>query len=184
MTDAEAEDLVARLRPQGGCRAYLAYADGTRSVVGYTGSITPERGRLLIVFTGGNRGEHALDVRMSNAERVMAHWNGYLDACRAGRQTPVAPVAPSTRTREYEVVIEGLAPEEVDHRGRPVVGTRWLAVVGWVTVQATSLREARRMARESHPTDRVWEAGSDGTWEPRRITRIVAVNQNHVRVWP
>lgn len=86
------------------------------------------------------------------------------------------------QTHEYVVQIKGLAPDEVDHRGRPVVGARWHGVVGWVTVQARSVREARRMALESEPTARVWESDGDGSWEPRRIVRIEAVYAGHTQV--
>ena len=33
-----------------------------------------------IVFTGGRYGSHSLDAKLSSADRVIAHWSGYVQA--------------------------------------------------------------------------------------------------------
>ena len=33
-----------------------------------------------IVFTGGRYGAHSLDAKLSSADRVVAHWRGYVQA--------------------------------------------------------------------------------------------------------
>src|SRR6266850_2429339 len=33
-----------------------------------------------IVFTGGRFGSHGLDAKLSSADRVIAHWRGYVQA--------------------------------------------------------------------------------------------------------
>lgn len=33
-----------------------------------------------VVFKGGRFGEHSLDAKLSSAERVIAHWRGYIQA--------------------------------------------------------------------------------------------------------
>jgi len=33
-----------------------------------------------VVFKGGRFGEHSLDAKLSSADRVIAHWRGYIQA--------------------------------------------------------------------------------------------------------
>lgn len=33
-----------------------------------------------IVFSGGAHGDHQIDLLASDAARILAHWNGYLEA--------------------------------------------------------------------------------------------------------
>lgn len=33
-----------------------------------------------VVFSGGHYGSHSLDAKLSSAERVVAHWRGYVQA--------------------------------------------------------------------------------------------------------
>lgn len=52
-----------------------------RAVVGEDGKARwglVETGR--IVFSGGSRGEHSLELSVSDEARVLAHWNGYCEA--------------------------------------------------------------------------------------------------------
>ena len=51
-----------------------------------------------VVFTGGSRGEHRLDLLVTDTARAWAHWHGY---CAANGVTvpeamPVAPTAPAS----------------------------------------------------------------------------------------
>jgi hypothetical protein len=42
-----------------------------------------------VVFTGGSRGEHSIDLSVSSRERILAHWRGY---CEANSVRPVPRV--------------------------------------------------------------------------------------------
>ena len=49
-----------------------------------------------VVFTGGSRGEHRLDLLVSDAARAWAHWHGYCanNGVAVPVEMPTAPTAP------------------------------------------------------------------------------------------
>src|SRR5271154_4578748 len=59
MTNTEADNLIATLPKPGGLRLFR---DGDR-----------------IVMDGGRAGSHAIYAGVSSAERLLAHWKGYVE---------------------------------------------------------------------------------------------------------
>lgn len=53
---------------------------GRRGQSLWSAHIAEERGYPRIVFSGGQKGEHSLDVGVSSRERIIAHWLGYIES--------------------------------------------------------------------------------------------------------
>jgi hypothetical protein len=157
MTSEQAVELAGTLHERG-CRAYLA----------------TERGYQRIVFTGGRRGEHSLDVGVSSPERVRAHWDGYLSS---GAPSAPAPVKAAKSLRRYTVRVEGRMPVEWHDYQTPKPCTEWTSLMGWIELDASSVREARGLARRASAGACTWENDGDrGAWTPRRIVSVEAVH--------
>lgn len=83
MERAAAERLALSLRRTAAYGAVRLYA---RVVVGFLQA-------PRIVFSGGPRGEHSLDVAASSRARVLAHWEGYCENAGLALPPPGAVVA-------------------------------------------------------------------------------------------
>jgi len=98
-------------------------------------------GKESVVFKGGPRGQHAIDAGLSDAKRILGHWQGYVTAAgyrhpkvgdRVGFYGPYSPALKSASHRSGKIV--KVTPSRIQVEYVPLTSKTGKAYPMWLKV--------------------------------------------------